>query len=618
MSTWAVFRREYVVSIGRAALFRDRLLAAALAGASVVGCLAAWDWYGLDRASVRGSARFARAAFGVLVAVQGFLAAGFTLPTARAIASERDGKTLDSLLATRLSSAEIILGVMAASLFRFANAALATVPVMVLLVYLGGADPWLPWLACIGLATTAVEVAALSVAASVGSRTAVRAGVAAAGLFYALFVGPATLLMLRAAFLPPLPTWAMTPLLWALDGGPFGLAENLVGVMPRPWGLVEGVFRMAAIQVAVAAGFTAWAIARLRPASRALYDVEGRSGALRALREANRRPPTRRPCGTDPVFWNERYAYRARNRAARLASGLTRLAWMALLAVGVGWYAGPAFVELAERGYGPSAEADRMPPLNPLTRVLAERLVSGSSADPAPGQARLEFNLALRQFTSFLALGLATAACAFGVEGITRERRRDTWSGLLATPLTGGEIVRGKVLGALWRGRETIALLLILWGLGLASGAVHPLGFLAAIAWIVASTPLFAAMGVAQGLRPEDERWPLDPSRWPGAIATVAASAAVLTLVPAAVAAASLFSYEDLRAAAAGGPFTPLEGWTLGRWLGARGVMLTFLAAPAAAGAGSILYLTSLARSFDAAVGRPTFPTPADRELAQT
>jgi hypothetical protein len=356
----------------------------------------------------------------------------------------------------------------------------------------------------------------------------------------------------------------------------------------------------------VAAGFTAWSIARLRPASRALYDVEGRSGVLRSLREANRRPPPRRPCGSDPVFWNEAYAYRSRNRAARLASGLMRLGWIALLAVGVWWYAGPAFVELAERGYGPSAEADRMPAMNPLTRVLAERLVVGTSTPPAPGQARLEFSLALRQYTLFLALGLATAACCFGVEGITRERRGDTWSGLLATPLTGGEIVRGKVLGALWRTRETLAILAILWGLGLASGAVHPLGCLAAVAWIVASSPLFAAMGVAQGLRPEDERWPLDPSRWPVAMAMVTGPAVVLTLVPAAVASASLFTYEDLRAAAAGGPFTPLEGWTLGRWLGARGVVLTYLAALAVVSAGSVLSLTSLARSFDAAVGRPT------------
>ena len=272
------------------------------------------------------------------------------------------------------------------------------------------------------------------------------------------------------------------------------------------------------------------------------------------------------------------------------------------------WFAEPAFAELAERGYGPSAEADRMPPMNPLTRVLAQRLVVGSSDAPAPGQARLELNLALRQLTSILALGLATAACGFGLEGVARERRGDTWTGLLATPLTGGEIVRGKVLGALWRTRETAALLLVLWGLGLATGAVHPLGFLAVIAWTVASCPLFAAIGVDQALRVGDDRWPLDPSRWPRAMATVVVGTSFLTLVPAALAAASLFTYEDLRAAAAGGPFTPLEGWTLGRWLGARGIALTFLAVLAATGAGAFLFLTSLARSFDALVGRPHRP----------
>ena len=107
---------------------------------------------------------------------------------ARAIASERDRKTLDALLATRLSSPQIVLGVMAAGLFRFANGLAATLPVVVLMVYLGGVDPRFASLACVGLASTAVGVAALSAVASVESRTAGHAARAAVGLLYAWFV----------------------------------------------------------------------------------------------------------------------------------------------------------------------------------------------------------------------------------------------------------------------------------------------------------------------------------------------------------------------------------------------------------------------------------------------
>ena len=176
---------------------------------------------------------------------------------------------------------------------------------------------------------------------------------------------------------------------------------------------------MAAIQVAVAGALTAWAVWRLRPASRALYDVEGRIGMLRALRAANRTLPRRRPCGDDPVLWNEKYWLRVRSRAGRVAGRLVRLAWAGLLAVGTWWFAAPAFVELAERGYGPSPEAYTMPEIEPAgagDRRAADR---AGEHHPEPGQARLEFNLALRQFSAMAALG-------FVVDGlVVRGRERD-------------------------------------------------------------------------------------------------------------------------------------------------------------------------------------------------
>lgn len=51
---------------------------------------------------------------------------------------------------------------------------------------------------------------------------------------------------------------------------------NLVGAFPRG-PLVGAVLRMIAFQLARATVLVLWAIARLRPASRAVYDVEGRA-----------------------------------------------------------------------------------------------------------------------------------------------------------------------------------------------------------------------------------------------------------------------------------------------------------------------------------------------------
>lgn len=514
-------RREFGASVEGASLFRDRLLAALPAGAAVVGCLGVWDWMGWDRLSVGGASLFAHAAFGLVAVVQMGIAFGFTSRLAVAIASERDRKSLDSLLATRFSGLEVVAGVMAAHLLRTANATLATFPVVVLLVYLGGVDPRFVWLSMAASASTALGVAGLCALASVESRTAVRATFASGWWIIVWYVLPGMFLMLRMIFLPALPTWLMTPILWMHDGSPFGLVNSLGGLFPRPWGLAEAVARMAAIQVAMAAAATAWAAYRLRPASRELNDAEGRAGARRMHRESVRWTPPRRPCGDDPIFWNESYLRWPGGRFQRQTSRLMQWAGTALFAVAIWWFAGPAFVELAARGYGPSAEAYRIPEMNPLTRVIAERLVIGSITPPEPGRARLEFNLAIRQLTGLLALAYAVALLGAVAESINRERLRDTWLGLLATPLTGREIIRGKSRGALWRNREAAGWLLVLWLLGLAAGAIHPLGFLAGAAWLGIAFVLYSSLGGFAGLQPEKARWPLDPCIWPGFLASV-------------------------------------------------------------------------------------------------
>ena len=89
------------------------------------------------------------------------------------------------------------------------------------------------------------------------------------------------------------------------------------------------------------------------------------------------------------------------------------------------------------------------------------------------------------------ALGVASASSS----GLSSEREEDTWTSLIATPLGGLEIIRAKMIGAVWGTRGLGVLLLSLWLIGLAAGAVHPLGFAA----VILVTPVFLWFVVALG-----------------------------------------------------------------------------------------------------------------------
>ena len=85
-------------------------------------------------------------------------------------------------------------------------------------------------------------------------------------------------------------------------------------------------------------------------------------------------------------------------------------------------------------------------------------------------------------------------------EGISSERAQATWDSLLATPLDGKEIVIAKMIGACWKARGGIVLVLVLWSAGLLTGSLHPLGVAAALSLLIASTWFMAALGTHASL----------------------------------------------------------------------------------------------------------------------
>ena len=388
-------KREMVTSVRCARVIRDRLIALLLVTGGVAGCVVVWDEWGWDRTSVREAAWFALVAFGLTAFAQAGIAIGLVVgQVAPAIASERDRKSLDALLTTQLSSAKIVVGTMAAGLLRAANGLAAALPLVVLMVFLGGVDPGLVLLSGAGLASTALAAAAISVVASVGARTRGRAVSIAVGLVLAWLALPSAFLALRMLLWTGGPRWLTQAALWLLDSSPFGVGLSLLGVMPRPGSIIERVLRMMALETAGAAVLTLWAAWRLRPASRALEDVEGQSARLRMLRQWRRRRP-RPPCGDDPVLWNAIQTNRRATVGAWIEDRLIGLVWIGLIALVTSWFAVPAFRELAARGYGAAPEAFTMPAWNPLVRVLVDKLIMpgrrpGSGAGPPGVQHRLE------------------------------------------------------------------------------------------------------------------------------------------------------------------------------------------------------------------------------------
>jgi hypothetical protein len=285
---------------------------------------------------------------------------------------------------------------------------------------------------------------------------------------------------------------------------------------------------------------------------------------------------------------------------------LLNLVLVSLLVVATSWFAGPAFSELAHSGYGAAPGPVAMPEVNPLFRVILNKVDSGVSLSAAPGQARLEFNIALRQFSAMVALVSAFAIVAFAAGSMEMERRRDTWFGLIATPLTGWEILRAKMLGALWYARWYLVILITLWTLGLVAGALHPIGYLAGLAELIVMSGFFAAWGISKSLWKHDQEPGRSPIVWPVQVLVLIGESLLLMVGPIVFTTVSLLSYEDIADAIHSDAFLPLRGWS--RWAGvnASAVVLAWLIAIIAVAFATFNLARTMSRGFDAVVGRPT------------
>ncbi len=479
-----VFHAELVTTSRRRRYYLARL-AYGLALLAMVG----WTYEETRRAEER-NVQAATSGFAVLANMAAQIFATFLITQVAAvlcltpamvagtIADERQRKTLHYLLASRLTSVEIVVGKLAARLLQLVVLVLTGLPIMSILSLFGGLDPPLVVAAFAGTLTTAFAAAGLAIFVSAQARRARDAIVTTYLLELLWLAGPAIVGLLVGPTSPRTMAFlsrALTPFEW-LD--PFQLV-NLV--QPRP-GLAERLVRMAGLQVGFGVLFIGLAVWRLRPSSanadrgrsaeswarRPSPTVEAKSPGL--LARVFGRPPV----GDDPMAWKERHVARLGPvlRSIGLLASVFAVVFLGDVLLDLGR---PAFAELGEYGYG-DAPAVVHRARDELRGVLS---FAGAVA------------------CTLWVVGLAGTTAS----GIPSEREDDTWISLLGTALTGWEVLRGKALGALWRWRVAGLAAAGLWTFGLVAGAIHPLAYALTIVLFATYTAFALTLGSFVGLR---------------------------------------------------------------------------------------------------------------------
>lgn len=448
--------------------------------------------YELDR-----MARFAEAMFWTFIVTEAILVLLLTPAlVAGTIAEEKQRRTLHYLLASQLTSAEIVLGKLFGRLLHVGIYLLLGLPIFSLLTLFGGVAPELILLSFLGLISTIWFLGCLAMVASTVARRT-REAISTAYLLVIAWLFLPTIIEFFPVMPAPMPAiygWIGWANEWIAATSPFYLLMAITGAPFRGGGTeVDAFFWFCGLQFAGGALMIAYAIARLRPIFRA--QEGGRRPFLGRFRRAkvaadgskpvgwNFRIFPRRPLRDDPMMWKEMQTTRTAG-FAKLTAALVGLFAIAGILWALIYTSEDVFRELSQYGYGYRQEANASAPVG--SYVLA----------PEGFRAREELNGVLRFITTlaYVFLGLAVAARAAG--SITGEKEQDTWISLLATDLTPWEVVRAKLVGTVWGVILIPAGIILLWLYGVATGAVHPAGFLLNLVQMAIFLWFIAALGV--------------------------------------------------------------------------------------------------------------------------
>lgn len=419
-----VFSREMMTAPRRPRLY---VLRAVYAAALVIVICTAWLAFAGTQVvrNVGDLARFGGLVFQILAPLQWAIAVFFSaLAAASAVAQEKDRRTFELLLLTRLSNGELVLGRLLASLLHLLMLIVVAVPLLVLLMWFGGVA--LDQV----LRVAAVTAASALVAGSLGSTIALRRE----KTFQALAL-TALVLFLWLACWEVLPIvgghrlWAGVSLdRWAVIASPWravleAAQPRIVAAHAGPLAAdaVLGFLAFAALGTALVNGL---AIGRVRAWNphrelRASTEDEPPPASAPAAAAVTRRTPLpragHRPVWDNPILWRE-----VRTAAYGRRMLLIRLVYL-LLFCG----AAAALYQVAQQPAGLSRTSAALP-LAPLL-VLSLILVNAQA-----------------------------------VTAITSERDARALDLLLVTDLTPKEFIFGKLAGIFYNTKEMVLLPLLL------------------------------------------------------------------------------------------------------------------------------------------------------------
>jgi hypothetical protein len=423
-----IFTREWLTLPRRSRHYLHRVV---FLGALWILLLTIWQttvgWE--QTATIGDQARFGLLAFELLAYVQlGLLAFFSALAAASAIAQEKDRRTFVLLLLTDLRNYEIVLGKLLGSLLQILLFLAGSVPVLMLLLLLGGIAREQIVDAVVVLFTTGLA------AGSLGGLMALwreRTFQSLALTFLALVL---YLCLVQAlVFVPPLVAWYAGPdeapvshatiAVWQAWADPF-TALALVLDPPRDWDGIAPAYGLAAVMLGWAVLLNLWAMFKLR-----VWNPSGEPVMQREQTDAE-----------------DEQIDRAR---AHAAPGPVRRVWPNPI----------LWREVATRAYG------RRPILVKLIYFLVVGLVCYYALALAePGAWAAAKGLVPVAIVSFLLIS------AQAVTAITSERDIGALDLLMVTDLTPREFIFGKLWGILWNTKEFLVPPLVLAAIYAAQG----------------------------------------------------------------------------------------------------------------------------------------------------
>jgi ABC-type transport system involved in multi-copper enzyme maturation permease subunit len=411
---------------------------------------------------------------------------------AGSIAEDDRRGTMSDLLATPLTGGAIVLGKMAGPLVYAAIVLLVGLPLVTPALFVGLIARLLVARAWFMLAVLAIFVASLSLLAAAvvpRPRNAVPMAYCLVGAWILL---PIWLTPVVRGLAGPW-AWVSTIDQWMLLSHPseaalgisipwtrlYGDPSTKIGwvwlglsrlyVEPSGRGLIWGALPRTLIRVVVPqslAAVSCLVVAALSLRARRL-GLRGRGpfwlaeGRWHRVPEATSRPVV----GDDPMLWKETNATGLRGqRAVRL---------------GIALLFGTMLIPLLE----------------PIGQAVTEWIASWA-ANAASDWRRSQLNESLRSISTALYLVELVVIGSVAAASVADERERGSWTALVTSPLTGWEIARAKVRGVLWGLRWLALPFGTFCVIGLATGSVHALGFLAAGLSLIVFAAYAASLGV--------------------------------------------------------------------------------------------------------------------------